>query len=149
MLKGKVSRFLMDRITAALIAHRDAFLSAAREQLPRLDTGDQAQAEQTFRGLNQLLFSAVQTDVIQAVREAYPGADTRLEEALRNPSLVSSGAAAGMPFSAEHVYSICFWAVTGSQASGRKQLAVKQLQSLAIQDAMQQLSAELSANQYS
>lgn len=145
MLKFTAQRVLLDRITTSLVANRDAFRDAARTEMAGLKgETDPSEAAKAFGTLNDDYFERVSADVIAATRAMSAECTARLDAALQNPGLADGGGNSPNAdrLSAERLYALCFYAMTGKAASLRGKLAAKQLQSFALQDVMRQLSEE-------
>lgn len=141
MLRFRLKRYLLNEITDALIRHRDTFREKMKAESVNL-VHTSGKADAVFQATNDQFFTAVAQDVTASVQFAYPQAAVQLTRALENPALAGCDQNNGQAITCEQTYAICYWALQGKVAPTRDLLAVRQLQNLAIQDVLSQLSRE-------
>lgn len=145
MLRIKAQRILLNMITESLMSNKGDFKNSVQNMVYNLSEGSKDEQERIFEALNNRYYNAVLTDIITKMRMFTPEISSRLDNVLKNSTLSGYNDIDVVEnITADKVYALCFFALTGKQASIKGRLSAKQLQSFAIQDVMRQIIVEAS-----
>jgi len=147
MIKRQAKKLIMDIITDALINQRVELYESYRTHMKDSNQLPESSLELLFSKINKDYYDAVANQALDKVRQISPETSKRLSEAFVNQKLYDkSNEYSFHYYSADKVFALSYYAVTGKSAPKKHVIAAKQLQSYSMQDVLRQVYSEQKQN---